>query len=154
MEFELLDREAPLTVEHFSKLAEQGFYNELLFFQHLSGIFLKSGCPRNNGTGYPGYLLKSELMQLDTVHDRGVLSMVCGRNNTIGSQFIVCLERIEEFDRHHVCIGKLRIQGGWDVLYKLRRFDQILNIELGELDDSPEMEDQEDDLDFSDLDDL
>jgi len=144
MVFELYDQDAPLAVKHFSKLAEKGFFDGLLFFQYFPEVFLKSGCPNNDGTGFPGYLIKSELEGNRQQHDRGVLSLVCGRRNTLGSQFIICLDRdmVRNFDGHHTCIGCIR-NVGWETLYKLRRFDRINSIQIGEIDDSSELEDDD-----------
>ena len=144
MVFELFEEDAPLSVRHFIKLTEKGFYNGLVFFQYVQEGFLKSGCPNNDGSGFSGYLIKSEVSGRRQEHDRGVLSLVCGRKNTVGSQFIVCLDRdmVQGFDRHHTCIGKMQNRG-WETLFKLRRFDQILSVEIGEIDDSSEVDEDE-----------
>ncbi len=136
MDFELYAGDTPKTVEHFRTLAEQGFYDGLLFFKYESDLLIQSGCPNNDGTGGCGYFIKDELDN-KRKHDFGVISMAHTVENGNGSQFFLCLGRqgLESFDENNTCFGKLRDKG-FDVIQKLRRGDQILKVVVDEIEDS------------------
>ena len=49
-----LDAEAaPITVENFTKLVKQGFYDGLTFHRIIPGFMIQGGCPEGTGMG-PG----------------------------------------------------------------------------------------------------
>ena len=79
MKGELYPDIAPKTVENFVKLAEEGFYDGLIFHRVIPGFMIQGGCPNGNGMGGPGYSIPGEFtangFQNDLKHDRGVLSM-------------------------------------------------------------------------------
>ena len=57
---ELYEDKAPVTVENFVKLANEGFYNGLKFHRVIPGFMIQGGCPLGTGTGGPGYTIKGE----------------------------------------------------------------------------------------------
>ena len=61
------------TVDSFLHLAEQGFYDNLLFHRIVPGFVIQAGDPRGDGSGGPGYTLPAEFN--DKPHLEGVLSM-------------------------------------------------------------------------------
>ena len=79
MKGELYEDVAPITVENFEKLANEGFYNGLTFHRVIPGFMIQGGCPKGNGTGGPGYCIKGEFtsngVKNDLKHTTGVLSM-------------------------------------------------------------------------------
>ena len=79
MSGELYEDIAPITVENFVKLANQGFYNGLKFHRVIPGFMIQGGCPKGNGTGGPGYSITGEFasngIKNDLKHTRGVISM-------------------------------------------------------------------------------
>ena len=60
MELEFFPNEAPNTVANFEKLANEGFYDELLFIRVIPGFVTQGGMPLGTGTGDPGYKIKCE----------------------------------------------------------------------------------------------
>lgn len=60
---ELFLHEAPSTVAHFIALVEEGFYDELDFYQVKERMFALTGDPAGNGTGHAGRFVVDE-------HDR------------------------------------------------------------------------------------
>lgn len=54
-----LDAEAaPITVENFTKLVKQVFYDGLTFHRIIPGFMIQGGCPEGTGMGGPGYGIK------------------------------------------------------------------------------------------------
>src|SRR5208282_1542920 len=84
---ELFAEDAPKTVENFSKLAGDGFYDGLIFHRVIRGFMLQGGCPQGTGTGGPGYTFDDE--QNDHRIVRGALAMANAGPNTNGSQFFI-----------------------------------------------------------------
>lgn len=133
LDFELYEKEAPKTVEHFRTLAEQGFYDGLEFFKFIPDVLIQTGCPNNDGTGGCGYFSKCELLA-DQKHDFGVLSMAHTARDGNGSQFFMCLSRNDTdiFDGNHTCFGKL-YKKGFDVIQKLELGDKIEKLVVEEI---------------------
>lgn len=48
---ELNPEQAPITVENFISLAEEGFYDGLTFHRIMDGFMMQGGDPLGNGTG-------------------------------------------------------------------------------------------------------
>lgn len=91
---ELNEKEAPITVDNFVKLANKGFYNGLTFHRVIKGFMIQGGCPKGNGTGGPGYEIKGEFksngVNNNISHKRGVISMARAYDpNSAGSQFFI-----------------------------------------------------------------
>lgn len=109
MKVEFYDKDAPKTVENFTKLAKEGYYNGLTFHRVIPDFVIQGGCPDGNGMGGPGYNIDCELSGDNQYHDRGVLSMAHAGRNTGGSQFFVCHSRnnTSHLDRNHTCFGKV-----------------------------------------------
>ena len=60
IELELYPEEAPKTVENFTKLASDGFYDGLAFHRVIPDFMIQGGCPTGDGTGGPGYTFEDE----------------------------------------------------------------------------------------------
>jgi len=90
----LNEKEAPITVENFVKLAKSHFYDGLTFHRVIKGFMIQGGCPKGNGTGGPGYEIKGEFkangVNNNISHKRGVISMARAYDpNSAGSQFFI-----------------------------------------------------------------
>ena len=112
MKGELYPDIAPKTVENFVKLAEEGFYDGLIFHRVIPGFMIQGGCPNGNGMGAPGYSIPGEFtangFQNDLKHDRGVLSMARAMDpNSAGSQFFVMVENSPHLDGQYAAFGKV-----------------------------------------------
>jgi len=122
MKGELYPEIAPITVENFEKLANEGFYDGLIFHRVIPGFMIQGGCPNGTGTGGPGYSIKGEFtangFKNDLKHDRGVLSMARAMNpNSAGSQFFIMHKNSPHLDGSYAAFGKL-IEG-MDVVNKI-----------------------------------
>lgn len=60
IEFDLFPEAAPGTVENFEKLANEGFYNGVVFHRVIPGFVSQGGDPTGTGMGGPGYTIKCE----------------------------------------------------------------------------------------------
>lgn len=85
---ELFEDKAPLTTGNFIKLANQGFYNRLIFHRVIPQFMIQGGCPKGNGTGGPGYAIKDEFHK-DLSNVRGTIAMANRGPNTGGSQWFI-----------------------------------------------------------------
>ncbi len=137
MKVEFFEKDAPKTVENFTKLAKDGFYNDLKWHRVIPDFVIQGGCPNSKdgasgmpGTGGPGYQIDCELDGDNQHHDRGVLSMAHAGRNTGGSQFFVCHSRTNtaHLDRNHTVFGK--VVEGLDVIDDIRQGDSIDTIEV------------------------
>ncbi len=134
IEIELFDGDAPKTVENFTKLAGEGFYNGLTFHRVVPGFVIQGGCPNTRegasgsaGTGGPGYKIKCETEGNPNKHDTaGVLSMAHAGPNTGGSQFFVTLSDTPHLDGKHTVFGK--VTNGMDVVNSIQQDDRIESI--------------------------
>ena len=112
MKGELYEDVAPITVENFEKLANEGFYNGLTFHRVIPGFMIQGGCPKGNGTGGPGYCIKGEFtsngVKNDLKHTTGVLSMARSMMpDSAGSQFFIMVADAPHLDGQYASFGKI-----------------------------------------------
>ncbi|MGH3078685.1 MAG: peptidylprolyl isomerase [Gaiellaceae bacterium] len=108
---ELFSDEAPKTVENFTKLAADGYYDGLTFHRVIPDFMIQGGCPRGDGTGGPGYTFEDEFNEHPVA--RGYLAMANAGPDTNGSQFfIVTADACPWLDGKHTVFG--RITSGQD----------------------------------------
>jgi len=111
---ELFEDNAPITTANFIKLAESGYYNNLIFHRVIDNFMIQGGCPNGTGTGGPGYRIKDEFHP-NLKHDGpGILSMANAGPNTGGSQFFITLVATDWLDGRHAVFGK--VVDGMDVV--------------------------------------
>ena len=123
IEITLYQKQAPEHVANFLKLAEEKFYDGILFHRTVNSpgmAIIQSGDPNTLesdtsewGSGGPGYSQKAEKNGL--MHIEGVLSaaMPPSSNESSGSQFFITLGRAHHLDGRHTVFGK--VTGGLDV---------------------------------------
>lgn len=119
---ELYPEIAPITVENFTKLANKGFYDGLIFHRVIQGFMIQGGDPEGTGMGGPGYTIKGEFSQNgvpnDLKHTAGVLSMARAMDpNSAGSQFFIMHKDAPHLDGSYAAFGK--ITKGLDVVDKI-----------------------------------
>jgi peptidyl-prolyl cis-trans isomerase B (cyclophilin B) len=112
IELELFPDDAPKTVENFTKLARDGFYDGVIFHRVIPDFMIQGGDPTGTGSGGPGYSFEDEIN--DHKVERGALAMANAGPNTNGSQFfIVTTESAAWLDGKHTVFG--RVTNGMDV---------------------------------------
>ena len=87
IEVDLLEDEAPVTVNNFVFLAEEGFYEGVIFHRVEPSFVIQGGDPTGTGMGGPGYSFEDELWAKPKQYKFGTLSMANSGPNTNGSQF-------------------------------------------------------------------
>jgi len=132
IEFELFSEDAPNTVDNFTKLVNDGFYNGLSFHRVIPGFMAQGGCPNTRegssgmpGTGGPGYKINCEINT--NKHITGSLSMAHAGKNTGGSQFFIVYEPQPHLDGVHTVFGKTN---NMDVVLKLKNGSKIIKAYL------------------------
>ena len=91
MKFELDPENAPITCANMEKLANEGFYDGLIFHRIIKDFMIQGGDPEGNGTGGTsiwGHPFEDEFSR-DLFNIRGALSMANSGPNTNGSQFFI-----------------------------------------------------------------
>jgi cyclophilin family peptidyl-prolyl cis-trans isomerase len=118
---ELFPEDAPRTVENFTRLAADGFYDGLVFHRVIPDFMIQGGCPRGDGTGGPGYTFADE--PNDHSVERGALAMANAGPDTNGSQFfIVTADACPWLDGKHTVFG--RVSSGQDVADRISHLER------------------------------
>ncbi len=109
---ELYPEIAPITVENFVKLTNQGFYDGLIFHRVIAGFMIQGGDPTGTGMGGPGHTIKGEFRNNGVVnnikHERGVLSMARSMMpNSAGSQFFIMHKNAPHLDGSYAAFGRV-----------------------------------------------
>ena len=121
IEIELFADDAPKTVENFTKLASDGFYDGLIFHRVIPDFMVQGGCPQGTGTGGPGYQFEDEFNDHPIV--RGTLAMANAGPNTNGSQFfIVTAGATPWLDGKHTAFGQ--VTEGMDTVFAIAGVDR------------------------------
>ena len=129
---ELFTNDAPNTVNNFTKLISEGFYDGLAFHRVIPGFMAQGGCPNTRagssgmpGTGGPGYKINCEINP--NKHLKGSLSMAHAGKNTGGSQFFIVYEAQPHLDGVHTVFGKT---DDMDIVLKLTNGSKIIKASL------------------------
>jgi peptidyl-prolyl cis-trans isomerase B (cyclophilin B) len=136
---ELYDKEAPVTVANFEKLANSGFYDGVKFHRVIADFVVQGGDPLSRdlpagnprvGTGGPGWQIKCETAGNPHKHAVGSLSMAHAGKDTGGSQFFMVLS--EQNTRHlngvHTVFGQ--ITAGLDAMQKIKGNDVMTKVRV------------------------
>lgn len=131
LRLELFDDKVPNTVANFEKLANDGFYDGLIFHRVIDDFMVQTGCPQGTGTGGPGYTFEDEFHP-DLKHDEpGVVSMANAGPNTNGSQFFITHVPCPWLDGKHSVFGKV-LGDGQKVVDSIEQGDKIEKLAVGD----------------------
>ena len=125
---ELFAADAPVTVNSFVFLAQEGYYDGVTFHRVIPGFMAQGGDPTGTGGGGPGYKFEDEFSSRK--HGTGALSMANAGPGTNGSQFFITYEPQPHLDGKHSVFGQLT--EGMDVLKKLENGDVIKTMTITE----------------------
>lgn len=129
MTAELYPDMAPLTVANFLSLAENGFYEGLIFHRVIPGFMIQGGgytadMQEREAKSIKGEFLMNGCRTNTLKHTRGVLSMArTSVPDSASSQFFVMHETSPHLDGQYAGFGK--------VIDGLEVIDKIANVETG-----------------------
>jgi peptidyl-prolyl cis-trans isomerase B (cyclophilin B) len=126
---EFYPEDAPKTVENFVTLAKKGFYNGLNFHRVVPDFVVQGGCPKGNGTGGPGYMIKAEFNKQK--HVRGTLAMARSQDpDSAGSQFYICYGNTPHLDGQYTVFGK--VVSGMEHVDRIKQGDKMTSVTIAE----------------------
>ena len=128
IEIELFTDIAPITVNNFVNLSNDGYYDNVIFHRVIKGFMIQGGDPSGTGHGemgkYPGYEFQDELNN-PMEYEKGIVAMANRGPNTNGSQFFIMhVDYPLPYD--YTIFGK--VSNGIDVV------DAIANVQTGDMD--------------------
>lgn len=91
IKIQFFEKQAPMTVENFVRLAKRDYYNGTTFHRVISDFMIQGGDPKGNGTGGQsiwGHPFEDEFSP-ELFNIRGAVSMANSGPNTNGSQFFI-----------------------------------------------------------------
>jgi cyclophilin family peptidyl-prolyl cis-trans isomerase len=110
---QLYPDKAPITVNSFVFLAQQGYFNGTTFHRVLPGFMAQGGDPTGTGGGGPGYQFVNENSDL-TFDKAGVVAMANAGPNTNGSQFFITFGPQPTLNGGYTIFGQ--VTSGMDVV--------------------------------------
>ncbi len=127
---ELYPEFAPITVNNFVFLANEGFYDGVTFHRVIPNFMIQGGDPTGTGRGGPGYRFQDELKNNPLKHETGSLSMANAGPNTNGSQFFITHAPQPHLDGKHTVFGK--VVSGQDVVDAIEQGDVMKKVTVSE----------------------
>lgn len=111
---------APITVQNFMDLANDGFYDGLTFHRIIDGFMIQGGDPEGTGMGGSDETIKGEFsangVENNLSHTRGAISMA--RNSvsmdSASSQFFIVQSDSTYLDGQYACFGY--VTSGMDIV--------------------------------------
>ena len=101
---------APITVQNFVELAQQGFYNGTTFHRIMDGFMMQGGDPTGTGSGDSGKNIKGEFASNGwdnpLSHTRGAISMArANPPDSASCQFFIVQSDSLFLDGNYACFG-------------------------------------------------
>lgn len=112
VKLELYPDTAPITVENFVNLVNEGFYDGLIFHRVIRDFMIQGGDPTGTGMGGSANRIKGEFsangVENKLSHERGVISMARSQMpNSASSQFFICHADAKFLDGQYAAFGKV-----------------------------------------------
>ena len=103
---------APITVDNFADLANEGFYDGLIFHRVIENFMIQGGDPQGTGAGGSGNTIKGEFSSNNVdnpiSHERGVLSMARSNDkDSASSQFFIVHKDSKFLDGDYAAFGRV-----------------------------------------------
>lgn len=109
---------APLAVNSFMHLAQQGWYTGTGAYQVVSGQWVGLGDPSWTGLGDAGYHTPREIDATRNFDRTGMVGVIPTGPDINGSRFFVSLRPLPKYDETHTVLG--RVTQGLEILSSLR----------------------------------
>lgn len=120
IEIKLMPQIAPKACENFTKLAEKGYYDGLIFHRVIKDFMIQGGDPTGTGMGGQsvwGAPFEDEVNPGVMFDKKGMLAMANAGPNTNGSQFFITTAKTPWLNMHHTIFGE--VISGYDVVQKI-----------------------------------
>jgi cyclophilin family peptidyl-prolyl cis-trans isomerase len=113
---------APNHVARIKELAQQGFYDGVVFHRVIDGFMAQTGDPTGTGRGGSGKNLKAEFSKAP--HERGTVSMARANHpDSADSQFFICFDDARFLDGKYTIWG--RVIEGMENVDKIKRGEPV-----------------------------
>lgn len=132
IDLNLYPQHAPRTVNNFVFLANEGFYDDVIFHRVINNFMIQGGDPTGTGRGGPGYRLDDEVRNNPLRHETGVISMANAGPNTNGSQFFITHSPQPHLDGKHTVFGAVADEASMEVVNSIRQGDKIQSVTVTE----------------------
>jgi cyclophilin family peptidyl-prolyl cis-trans isomerase len=143
IELELYESDAPKTVANFTGLAEQGYYNGIIFHRISKGFVIQGGDSTGTGSGGKsiyGKEFEDELNPSTTSYKegykRGTVAMANRGPNTNTSQFFIIINDAPRLPKNYTIFGK--VIKGMDVVDSIAAVEIIP--QMGDTDGKPKVD--------------
>lgn len=126
IKLELYPEFAPVTVNNFVCLTDDGYYDNLMFHRVINNFMVQGGCPEGSGRGGPGYKFADEFVGNPLTHEAKVISMANAGPGTNGSQFFITHSPQPHLNNRHTVFGK--VIEGEDVVDAIKQYDKMTKV--------------------------
>lgn len=116
--------EASKAASNFIFLANDSFYDGIIFHRVESGFVVQTGDPLGNGTGGPGYKFEDD--PVNKPYTKGIVAMANAGPNTNGSQFFIALTDLPNLPPKYSIFGK--VISGQEVVDKIQVGDMMQKV--------------------------
>ena len=103
----LFTAQAPITVNNFVFLAQNDFYDGLVFHRVIENFMIQGGDPTGTGGGGPGYQFQDEIVPGLVFDAPGKLAMANSGPGTNGSQFFITVAATDWLNGNHTIFGEV-----------------------------------------------
>ena len=112
---ELDGNAAPITVENFIKLANEGFYDGLTFHRIIEGFMMQGGASSTKTAATIKGEFSANGVENPLLHTRGAISMARSNDmNSANSQFFIVHQTSPHLDGNYACFGY--VTDGMDIV--------------------------------------
>ena len=104
---DLLEDDAPITVNNLLFLAQEGYYDGTTFHRVIPNFMAQGGDQTGTGTGSPGYRFPDEFVDTLVFDTPGLLAMANSGPATNGSQFFITTAPTPHLNGLHTIYGRV-----------------------------------------------
>ena len=122
IEIELFADKAPIAVNSFVFLAQNGWYDEVYFHRVIPGFVAQAGDPSGLGMIGPGYTFVNETDNNLAFDQKGIFAMANAGEDTNGSQFFITLAPTSDLTGRFTIFGQVT-EESMAVLDDIAEFD-------------------------------
>jgi cyclophilin family peptidyl-prolyl cis-trans isomerase len=123
---QLFPESAPVAVNSFVFLAEQGWFDNTEFHKVIPGVLVEGGDPSGTGFGDAGYYFQSELDPAQRFDRAGMVGMISISPGIHSSRFFITLDAIPALDGNMTILG--RVIRGMEYLEPLEARDPAVDL--------------------------